>query len=47
MKVLKAAYLSVEEQGDLFLAAGFQDVETFEERGSGWMCASGKKAGAT
>ena len=47
MKVLSAAYLSVEEQRDLFLAAGFRDVETFEERGSGWMCATGRKAGAT
>jgi ubiquinone/menaquinone biosynthesis C-methylase UbiE len=47
MKVLSAAYLSVEEQRELFLAAGFQDVETFEERGSGWMCATGKKAGVS
>jgi SAM-dependent methyltransferase len=47
MKVLNAAYLSVEEQRDLFLAAGFRDVETFEERGSGWMCATGKKSRAT
>ena len=47
MKVLNAAYLSVAEQRELFLAAGFQDVETFEERGSGWMCATGKKAGAS
>jgi SAM-dependent methyltransferase len=38
---------SVGEQRELFLAAGFQDVETFEERGSGWMCATGKKARAT
>jgi ubiquinone/menaquinone biosynthesis C-methylase UbiE len=47
MKVLSAAYLSLEEERELFLAAGFQDVETFEEPGSGWMCATGKKAGAT
>jgi ubiquinone/menaquinone biosynthesis C-methylase UbiE len=47
MKVLSAAYLSVEEQRELFLAAGFQDVETFEERESGWMCATGKKAGVS
>ncbi len=46
MKVLSAAYLSVEEQRDLFLTAGFQDVETFEERRRGWMCAVGKKAAA-
>jgi ubiquinone/menaquinone biosynthesis C-methylase UbiE len=46
MKVLSAAYLSVEEQRDLFVAAGFEDVKTFEERGSGWMCATGKKASA-
>jgi ubiquinone/menaquinone biosynthesis C-methylase UbiE len=46
MKVLSAAYLSVAEQRDLFLAAGFADVETFEERGSGWMCATGKNVGA-
>jgi ubiquinone/menaquinone biosynthesis C-methylase UbiE len=47
MKVLSAAYLSLQEERELFIAAGFQDVEAFEERGSGWMCATGKKAGAT
>lgn len=44
MKVISAAYLSVEEERTLFVDAGFVDVEIFEERGSGWMCVIGKKA---
>jgi SAM-dependent methyltransferase len=44
MKLLKSSHLSVDEQRDLFAAAGFRDVHVFEERKRGWICAVGKKA---
>lgn len=45
MKVmLSAKYLSVDEHRQLFEAAGFADVATFEERGKGWLCVIGKKS---
>ncbi|HLK21085.1 MAG TPA: class I SAM-dependent methyltransferase [Bryobacteraceae bacterium] len=44
MKVISAAYLSVEEERALFAGAGFVNVEIFEERGSGWLCAAGQKS---
>ncbi len=44
MKLLKSSHLSVDEQRDLFAAAGFRDVHVFEEQKRGWICAVGKKA---
>ncbi len=44
MKLLKTAHLSVEEQRELFTAAGYQEVRVFEERAKGWICAVGTKA---
>ncbi len=38
MKLLRATYLSVREHRDLFTAAGFADIETYEEHAAGWLC---------
>jgi len=43
MGLLRAKYLDVAEHRDLFVAAGFSDVEVFEERSHGWICATGKR----
>ena len=43
MKLLGSSRLSVDDQRALFLAAGFREVEVFEERKRGWLCAIGKK----
>jgi SAM-dependent methyltransferase len=43
MKSLRAAHLSVDEHRHWFAAAGFSDVQAFEERDKGWMCATGRK----
>lgn len=43
MKALKASNLSVEEQRELFLRAGYVEVDVFEERGKGWFCGVGRK----
>jgi ubiquinone/menaquinone biosynthesis C-methylase UbiE len=43
MKLLRAWYLSVSEHRDLFAAAGYSEVEVFEERGKGWICAVGRR----
>lgn len=37
------AYLSVDEHRELFSRAGFSDVQVFEERDRGWICALGKR----
>jgi len=42
MKPLGGAFLSAEEYGRLFAAAGYSDVEVFEEAKRGWLCAVGK-----
>ena len=44
MKLLRAAYLSVEEYRELFSSAGYKEVKVFEERSKGWVCAIGKKS---
>ena|ERR1700722_4864867 len=44
MKLLRSADLGVEDQRALFSAAGYVDVQVFEERSKGWICATGKKA---
>jgi SAM-dependent methyltransferase len=43
MKLLKSSNLSVDDQRELFLSAGYTDVQIFEERSKGWICAMGKK----
>lgn len=45
MKLLKSTNLSIPEHRELFLAAGYTDVETFEEPGKSWFCGVGKKSG--
>jgi SAM-dependent methyltransferase len=43
MKLLKSSNLSAEDQRELFTKAGYVDVQIFEERTKGWICAVGKK----
>jgi SAM-dependent methyltransferase len=43
MKLLRATYLTVGEHRDLLAAAGYADVEVFEERNKGWVCAVGRR----
>jgi len=43
MKFLKSTNLSVEEQRDLFISAGYDDVQVIEERGKSWLCATGRR----
>jgi ubiquinone/menaquinone biosynthesis C-methylase UbiE len=38
------ANLTAAEHRELFVNAGFTDVQVFEEYGKGWICALGKKA---
>lgn len=35
--------LSIDEHRELLRSAGFTDVQVFEERAKGWICAAGKK----
>lgn len=43
MKLVRSANLSVEEQRELFTAAGFTDIQISEERAKGWICGVGRK----
>jgi len=43
MKLLGAAHLDVRAHRELFISAGYQDVEIFEERRKGWICVTGTK----
>jgi len=43
MKLLRSTNLSVGEHRELFLTAGYNDVQMFEERTKGWICGMGKK----
>ena len=43
MWLLRSSHLSVQDQRDLFLKAGYTGVEIFEERDKGWICAVGTK----
>lgn len=43
MKLLRSTHLSVAEQQELFSAAGYTDVQLFEERDKGWICGIGRK----
>jgi ubiquinone/menaquinone biosynthesis C-methylase UbiE len=42
--ILRAAYLSVEEHRHLLANAGYVNVEVFEDRSRGWICAVARKA---
>lgn len=42
MKPLRAAHLSVDEHRELFSVAGFSDVQIFENKSKGWVCAVGR-----
>ena len=43
MKVLRSSNLGVDEHRELFLSAGYTDVQIFEDRKKGWICVTGKK----
>jgi len=43
MKLLDSSRLSMDDHRELFLNAGYQDVEIYEERRRGWICAMGRK----
>lgn len=44
MKLLKSTHLSVDDHRELFLSAGYDDVQIIEEKKRGWICATGRKA---
>jgi hypothetical protein len=41
--VLRANYLTPEEHRRLLSNAGYRDVQVFEEKARGWICAVGSK----
>jgi ubiquinone/menaquinone biosynthesis C-methylase UbiE len=43
MRLLRSTRLSVDEHRELFSAAGYTDVQIFEERNKGWICGTGRK----
>lgn len=43
MSLLRAKMLSVDDEERLFAAAGYVDIQTWEELSRGWMCAAGRK----
>lgn len=43
MKLLRAAYLTVNQHCEFLTAAGYSDVQIIEERREGWICALGRK----
>lgn len=44
MKMLKSSHLSAADHRELFLSAGYDDVQIIEEKKKGWICATGRKA---
>ena len=44
MKLLSSSSLSVQDQRELFVSAGYDDVKVTEEKNKGWICATGRKA---
>jgi SAM-dependent methyltransferase len=44
MRLLGAKYLTADEHRDALTKAGYADVQVFEERSKGWLCAVGRKA---
>jgi SAM-dependent methyltransferase len=45
MKLLRSTDLDVDGHRGLFSAAGYADIQLFEERKRGWICGIGQKAG--
>ena len=43
MRLIASQRLSVDDHRVLFQSAGFGEVEVFEERSKGWLCAIGRK----
>lgn len=43
MRFIGSRRLSVDDHRALFQSAGYTEVELFEERGKGWLCATGRK----
>jgi len=43
MKALRAAHMTVNEHREWLAAAGFSDVQVFEETNQGWVCATGRR----
>lgn len=43
MKLLRSTELSVSEHRELFLTAGYTDVQIFEEHKKGWICGTARK----
>jgi hypothetical protein len=43
MKLLSSSSLSVQDQRELFVSAGYEDVKVIEEKAKGWICAVGQK----
>jgi len=43
MKLIGSHRMSVEDHRALFTAAGYTEIELFEELGRGWLCAIGRK----
>jgi SAM-dependent methyltransferase len=46
MWLLRSSHLSANDHRELFLKAGYTDVEIVEEPKKGWICAIGRKPGA-
>jgi hypothetical protein len=44
MKLLKSTELSADDHRQLFLSAGYDDVQIIEEKKRGGICATGRKA---
>ena len=44
MRLLQSTHLSADDHRQLFLSAGFDDVQIIEEKKRGWICAMGAKA---
>ena len=42
MKLLKSSHLSADDHRNLFLSAGYDNVEIFEEKKRGWICVTGR-----
>jgi SAM-dependent methyltransferase len=43
MRLLRSARLGVDQQRELFLKAGYTDIQISEEKTKGWLCAIGIK----
>jgi SAM-dependent methyltransferase len=43
MKLLRARYMTLQQHRDLFAAAGYSEVEVFDQPRKGWMCITGRR----